>query len=254
MQAVSGRTRESGKRPRLTSGLQGERCWGRTISIDSEVRTLDHLNDLRHAHPSAIPVLPSFPSCRHSHPSAIPVLPSFPPLRHSCAPSVIPAEAGIHATAQPCDEPPSARRPTRAPSAPRVIGRRRALGAPLTPQIAWIPASAGMTEGACAIWPDPLCCSAASPPPCGGRVVQWLLSPQSPQAAEALRCDVSRGRCANNDIMAARLRRHRPGLGRPESTSATRSRTLARNSSSCSSRSHSSAVGGGGAGPTTSRA
>ena len=100
--------------------------------------------------PSFIPVLPSFPSCRHSHSP-----PSFPPLRHSCAPSVIPAEAGIHATAQPCDEPPSARRPTRAPSAPRVIGRRRALGAPLTPQIAWIPASAGMTEGACAIWPDP---------------------------------------------------------------------------------------------------
>ena len=92
------------------------------------------------------------------------------------------------------------------------------------------------------------------PPPCGGRVVQTLLSPQSPQAAEALRCDVSRGRFADNDIMAARLRRHRPGLGRPESTSATRSRTLARNSSSCSSRSHSSAVGGGGAGPTTSRA
>ena len=47
--------------------------------------------------------------------------------------SVIPAEAGIHATAQPCDEPQSARRPTRAPSAPRVIGRRRTLGVPLTP-------------------------------------------------------------------------------------------------------------------------
>ena len=40
---------------------------------------------------------PPFPSFRHSR-----------PLRHSCAPSVIPAEAGIHATAQPCDEPPSA--------------------------------------------------------------------------------------------------------------------------------------------------
>ena len=205
MQAVSGRTRESGKRPRLTSGLRGARCWGRTVSIDSEVRTLDHLNDLRHSHPSAIPTLPPFPSFRHSHPSAIPILPPFlrplrhscggrnpcdrptvrrasirhshpsaipapppsflrrqesmrppnratslhppfPSFRHSCAPSVIPAEAGIHATAQPCDEPPSARRPTRAPSAPRVIGRRRTLGVPLTPQIAWIPASAGMTD------------------------------------------------------------------------------------------------------------
>ena len=205
--------------------------------------------------PSAIPILPPFPSFRHScapsvipaeagihataqpcdePPSAIPILPPFlrplrhscapssflRPLRHSCAPSVIPAEAGIHATAQPCDEPPSAipilppflrplrhscggrnpcdrptvrrasirhshpsaipapppsflrrqesmrppnratslhppdgppeppsaRRPTRAPSAPRVIGRRRTLGVPLTPQIAWIPASAGMTD------------------------------------------------------------------------------------------------------------
>ena len=47
--------------------------------------------------------------------------------------SVIPAQAGIQATAQRCDEPPSARRPTRAPGAPRVIGRRRTLGAPLTP-------------------------------------------------------------------------------------------------------------------------
>ncbi len=47
--------------------------------------------------------------------------------------SVIPAQAGIHASAQRCDEFPSARRPTRAPSAPRVIRRRRTLGAPLTP-------------------------------------------------------------------------------------------------------------------------
>ena len=116
MQAVSGRTRESGKRPRLTSGLQGGRCQGRTVSIDSEVRTLDHLNDLRHAHPSAMPIVPR---CL--------------PFRQCCAPSVIPAEAGIHATAQPCDEPPSARRPTRAPSAPRVIARRRTLEVPLTP-------------------------------------------------------------------------------------------------------------------------
>ena len=102
MQALSGRTRESGKRPRLTSGLRGARCWGRTVSIDSEVRTLDHLNDPRHSHPSAIPTPPPFPSVArgHSHPSAI-------LRRHSCAPSVIPA-AGIHATAQPCDEPPSA--------------------------------------------------------------------------------------------------------------------------------------------------
>ena len=127
---------------------------------------------IRHSHPSAIPAPPpSFlrplrhscegrnpcdrptvqrASIRHSHPSAIPAPPpSFlRPLRHSCAPSVIPAKAGIHATAQPCDEPPSARRPTRAPSAPRVIGRRRTLGVPLTPQIAWIPASAGMTDRA----------------------------------------------------------------------------------------------------------
>ena len=78
----------------------------------------------RHSHPSAIPapppsflrrqestrppnratsLHPPFPSFR------IPILPAFlRPLRHSCAPSVIPAEAGIHATAQPCDEPPSA--------------------------------------------------------------------------------------------------------------------------------------------------
>ena len=98
-----------------------------------------------HARPSQR--LPPFPPFRHSHPCAMPILPSFlRPLRHSCAPSVIPAEAGIHPTTQPCDEPPSARRPTRAPSAPRVIGRRRTLGAPLTPQIAWIPASAGMTD------------------------------------------------------------------------------------------------------------
>ena len=47
--------------------------------------------------------------------------------------SVIPAQAGIHATAQPCDEPPSARRPTRAPSAPRVIGSRRTSGVPMIP-------------------------------------------------------------------------------------------------------------------------
>ena len=95
----------------------------------------------RHSHPSAIPapppsflrrqestrppnratsLHPPFPSFRHScAPSVIPAPPpSFlRPLRHSCgflrplrscAPSVIPAEAGIHATAQPCDEPPSA--------------------------------------------------------------------------------------------------------------------------------------------------
>ena len=61
------------------------------------------------------------------------LLPSHPPLSVTSAPSVIPAEAGIHATAQPCDEPQSARRPTTAPSAPRVIGRRRTLGVPLTP-------------------------------------------------------------------------------------------------------------------------
>ena len=119
--------------------------------------------------PSAIPILPPFPSFRHSHPSAIPapppsflrrqestrppnratslhppfpsfrhscapsVIPAPPPsflrpLRHSCAPSVIPAEAGIHATAQPCDEPPSAipilppsLRPLRHSCAPSVI-------------------------------------------------------------------------------------------------------------------------------------
>ena len=60
-----------------------------------------------HARPSQR--LAPFPSFRHSHPSAIPILPPFlRPLRHSCAPPVIPAEAGIHATAQPCDEPPSA--------------------------------------------------------------------------------------------------------------------------------------------------
>ena len=59
---------------------------------------------------SAIPILPPFPSFRHSHPSVIPAPPPslLRPLRHSCTPSVIPAEAGIHATAQPCDEPPSA--------------------------------------------------------------------------------------------------------------------------------------------------
>ena len=60
MQAVSGRTHGSGKRPRLTSGLQGARCRGRTVSIDSEVRTLDHLNDLRHSHRSVIPILAPF--------------------------------------------------------------------------------------------------------------------------------------------------------------------------------------------------
>ena len=99
---------------------------------------------------------PPLPSFRHSHPSAIPapppsflrrqesmrppnratsLHPPFPsfrhscaPLRHSCAPSVIPAEAGIHATAQPCDEPPSAipilppfLRPLRHSCAPFVI-------------------------------------------------------------------------------------------------------------------------------------
>ena len=83
MQAVSGRTRESGKRPRLTSGLRSARCWGRTVSIDSEVRTLDHLNAFRHAHPSAIPTPAPFPPLRHSHPCAIPTLAPFPPLRHS---------------------------------------------------------------------------------------------------------------------------------------------------------------------------
>ena len=55
MQAVSGRTRESGKRPLLMSGLPGARCWRRTVTIDSEVHTLDHLNDVRHSHPSVIP-------------------------------------------------------------------------------------------------------------------------------------------------------------------------------------------------------
>ena len=102
-----------------------------------------------HAQPSQR--LAPFPSFRDSHPSIIPARPSIIPARPSiipARPSVIPAKAGIHATAQPCDEPPSARRPTRGPSAPRVIGRRRALGAPLTPQIAWIPACAGMTEPA----------------------------------------------------------------------------------------------------------
>ena len=89
MQAVSRRTRESGKRPLLMSGLQGARCWRRTVTIDSEVRTLDHLNDVRHSHP-----------VRHScAPSITPAPPpSFlRPLRHSCVPSVIPAEAGIQA-------------------------------------------------------------------------------------------------------------------------------------------------------------
>ena len=109
MQAVSGRTRESGKRPRLTSGLRGARCWGRTVSIDSEVRTLDHLNDFRHSLRPSHPSTPFLRPLRHSfRHSAIPILPPFPSFRHSCAPSVIPAEAGIHATAQPCDEPPSA--------------------------------------------------------------------------------------------------------------------------------------------------
>ena len=149
-------------------------CGGRNPRDRPTVRRAS----IRHSHPSAIPapppssaipILPPFlRPLRHScapsvipaeagihataqpcdePPSAIPILPPFlRPLRHSCAPSVIPAEAGIHATAQPCDEPPSARRPTRAPSAPRVIGRRRTLGVPLTPQIAWIPASAGMTD------------------------------------------------------------------------------------------------------------
>ena len=73
MQALSGRTHGSGKRPRLTSGLQGASCWGRTVSIDSAVRTFDHLNDSRHSHPSVI------------HSCAIPILPPFlRPLRHSC--------------------------------------------------------------------------------------------------------------------------------------------------------------------------
>ena len=71
------------------SGLQGARCWRRTVTIDSEVRTLDHLNDVRHSQPSVIPTSPS-------------AIPAPPPsflrrLRHSCAPSVIPAEAGIQA-------------------------------------------------------------------------------------------------------------------------------------------------------------
>ena len=249
MQAVSGRTRESGKRPRLTSGLQGERCWGRTISIDSEVRTLDHLNDLRHAHPSAIPVLPSFPSCRHSRPAVIPTPPPFlRPLRHSCG------------GRNPCDRPTVRRasiRPTAHQSPQRAAGDRApsSIGSALDPTDRLDSCLRRNDGGGLRNLAGPP--SAAPqhlPPRCGGRVVQTLLSPQSPQAAEALRCDVSRGRFADNDIMAARLRRHRPGLGRPESTSATRSRTLARNSSSCSSRSHSSAVGGGGAGPTTSRA
>ena len=154
-------------------------CGGRNPCDRPTVRRAS----IRHSHPSAIPAPPPpfLRPLRHScggrnpcdrptvrrasirlHPSAIPILPPFlrplPPfLRRQesiraqpCpsfrAPSVIPAEAGIHATTQPCDEPPSARRPTRAPSARRVIGRRRTLGVPLTPQIAWIPASAGMTD------------------------------------------------------------------------------------------------------------
>ncbi len=72
--------------------------------------------------PSFTPALSVTPA-----PSVTPALSVTP------APSVIPAQAGIHATAQPCDEPQSARRPTTAPSAPRVIGRRRTLGVPLTP-------------------------------------------------------------------------------------------------------------------------
>ena len=121
-------------------------CGGRNPCDRPTVRRAS----IRHSHPSAIPAPP--PSFLRRQESTRPpnratsLHPPFPSFRHSCAPSVIPAEAGIHATAQPCDEPPSARRPTRAPSAPRVIGRRRTLGVPLTPQITWIPASAGMTD------------------------------------------------------------------------------------------------------------
>ena len=132
MQALSGRTRESGKRPRLTVGTTGREMLGahsqhrfRSPHARPSQR-LAPFPSFRHSHPSAIPApRPSFlrplrhscggrnprdrptvrrTSIRHSHPSAIPA----PPPRHSCAPSVIPAEAGIHATAQPCDEPPSA--------------------------------------------------------------------------------------------------------------------------------------------------
>ena len=102
MQAVSRRTRESGKRPLLMSGLQGARCWRRTVTIDSEVRTLDHLNDVRHSHPSVIPASPPSFLHRLRHSCAASVIPAPPPsflrpLRHSCVPSVIPAEAGIQA-------------------------------------------------------------------------------------------------------------------------------------------------------------
>ena len=100
MQAVSGRTRESGKRPLLMSGLQGARCWRRTVTIDSEVRTLDHLNDVRHSQPSVIPAPPPSFLRPLRHSCAPSVIPAPPPsfLRHSCAPpSVIPAEAGIQA-------------------------------------------------------------------------------------------------------------------------------------------------------------
>ena len=148
MQAVSGRTRESGKRPLLMSGLQGARCWRRTVTIDSEVRTLDHLNDVRHSHPSVIPASP--PSFLHR-------------LRHSCVPSVIPAPPPSFLPPS-FPSPPSflrrqeSRRSVRVKGTPNVrrrpitrgalVGRRPDGGSSHGWAVAWIPASAGMTDRA----------------------------------------------------------------------------------------------------------
>ena len=62
---------------------------------------------------------------------ALSVIPA--PLRHSCPPPSFLRRQESMRPPNGATSLPSARRPTGAPSAPRVIGRRRTLGAPLTP-------------------------------------------------------------------------------------------------------------------------
>ena len=135
-------------------------CGGRNPCDRPTVRRAS----IRHSHPSAIPAPPpSFLRRQESMrppnraTSLHPPFPSFrhscAPFRHSCAPSVIPAEAGIHATAQPCDEPPSAipilppfLRPSVIPAPPPSFLRPSVIPAPppsfLRPSV--IPAEAGI--------------------------------------------------------------------------------------------------------------
>ncbi len=90
------------------------------------------------------------PGCgRPVPPSFLRRLPhSCAPLRHSCPLSVIPAQAGIHAVCGVKGTPSVRRRPITRGALGALVGRRADRGSSHGWAVAWIPASAGMTEGA----------------------------------------------------------------------------------------------------------